>query len=109
MEAWQIFLLIAVALIVIGTLYVRHRGKALAGHSAPLGEQLRKGAESIPVYGQFVKVAGVVGKPVNQVLDKFTGAQVSVLKHIPVVGSTVAKPLEWTQSGVKKLNNWLGL
>jgi hypothetical protein len=109
MEPWHILLLLGLILIIVGSIYVRRR-KAVATSSGPsLGVQLRKGAENIPIYGTFVKAAGVVGKPVNTVLDKWTGYQVSAVKHIPVVGNIAAKPLEWSQQGVKKLNNWLGL
>jgi hypothetical protein len=109
METWTILLIILAILFVIGTVYYVRKKRASSVSGPSLGVQLRKGAENIPVYGTFVKVAGVVGKPVNNVLDKFTGYQVTALKHIPVVGNIAAKPLEYSQKYVKQLNNWLGL
>ncbi len=109
METWQILLLIVAILFVIGTVYYVRKKKAAASSGPGMGVQLRKAAENIPIYGTFVKAAGVVGKPVNNVLDKFTGYQVTALKHIPVVGNYAAKPLEYSQKYVKQLNNWLGL
>ena len=97
-----------VAFILIGVFLFR-RQAVVVSKGPSTGEQLRKAAENIPIYGTFVKAAGVVGKPVNNALDKWTGYHVKALQHIPVVGSTIAKPVEWTQQGVKKLNNWLGL
>lgn len=90
-------------------LFAWRRRKAVATSGPGLGVQLRKASENIPIYGTFVKAAGVVGKPVNTALDKWTGYHVTALKHIPVVGNYAAKPVEWSQSGVKKLNTWLGL
>jgi hypothetical protein len=104
-----IAILALVLLFTIAIAVVVSRRHKVVQQSQPGGVALRKAAENIPIYGTFVKVAGVVGKPVNNVLDKFTGYQVKALQHIPVVGTYVAKPLEVTQNTVKKLNNWLGL
>jgi hypothetical protein len=105
------FLIVLGILFVIALLYWNHKRKLAAVPAANngMGVQLRKAAEQIPVYGQVVKVAGVVGKPVNNALDKFTGYQISALKHVPVVGNVLAKPAEIAQSTVKKFNSWIGL
>ena len=109
MDTWKILLLITLAIIVICTIYVKRRKKVVSSGSAGLGVQIRHAAENIPIYGQVIKVAGVVGKPLNNILDKSVSVQINALQHIPVAGAVLAKPLEWSQQGVKKLNNWLGL
>jgi hypothetical protein len=111
MPTWGILLLILALLLVVGTMYSRYRKKKIAAAAANggTGVQLRKMAEQIPVYGQFVKVAGVVGKPLNSGLDKLTQYQINALHHIPVVGGVVAKPLEYGKQFASKVNNWIGL
>jgi len=107
-----IFLILLAILFVIGggVLWSRRHSKLLAmNQGTSTGVQIRKAAENIPIYGTFVKAAGVVGKPVNTVLRKWTDMQVGALKHIPIVGNYAAKPLEVTGSAVNKLNSWLGL
>ena len=111
MNNWHIFLIILGALILIFILYSHHKAKLIAAKPTNngLGVQLRHAAENIPVYGSFVKAAGVVGKPLNNALNRFTEVQSNALKHIPVVGSTLAKPLDYSETVAKKVNNWLGL
>ena len=110
MSTLQILLIVLGLLLVIGLMWRRHtKMVAVPTSNNSLGVQLRKGAENIPVYGTFVKVAGVVGKPLNNALDKFTGYQADALKHIPVVGGVLAKPLDYSRSVAKKVNDWIGL
>ncbi len=106
---WLVIILVTLAVIVTIIYAVRHGNIIAVKKKVPMGEQLRKGAEAIPVYGTFVKAAGIVGKPVNNVLDKWTSMQISAVKHVPVAGKYLAMPAEITQNAVKKLNNWLGL
>jgi hypothetical protein len=108
---WAIVLVIALVLVL---LILRFRTASSSTTVAVAkkdgtGVQLRHLAEKIPFYGGFVQVAGVIGKPLNNILDKATKAQVTALKHIPIVGNIAAKPLELAESGVKKVNSWLGL
>lgn len=103
---------IAIIVAILGLiviLYIRHRRHIIVAAPVSTGVQIRKAAENIPIYGTFVKAAGVVGKPINTGLRKWTDLQVSAIKHIPVVGGVAAKPLELVGGGVNKLNNWLGL
>jgi hypothetical protein len=121
METWQIVLLI-VAILLVFVFYRRHRAKLLAA-SKPTGGlsaldsilkpgqgvSARKAAEAIPVYGTVVKAVGVVGRPLNNTLDKVNKGITSGLQHIPVAGKYLAMPNEIAGKAVKSINNWLGL
>jgi len=108
METWQTLLIIIVGLILVYLWYRKKHPKVVPAAQST-GVQLRKAAEAIPVYGTAVKAAGVVGKPLNKALDKFTQVQIDALKHVPVVGNVLAKPAEISKKYVDQLNGWLGL
>jgi hypothetical protein len=115
--------LIAIAILAI-ILYVRHRkavilaAKPKQGSGLPIldsilkpnqGVAARKAAENIPVYGSVVKVAGVVGRPLNKALDTVNNNVVAGLNHIPIAGKYLAMPNKYAGAAVKSINNWIGL
>lgn len=122
MEVWYVVLIIAVLLAIV--LYVRHR-KAVIVAAAPKatgglpildsilkpnqGVGARKAAEAIPIYGSVVKVAGVVGRPLNKALDTVNNNIVAGLNHIPIAGKYLAMPNKYAGEAVKSINNWIGL
>ena len=122
METWQIVLLVLVVLIAF-FVYRRHRATALAKAKKTTGGlsildsvlkpgdgvAARKAAESIPVYGTAIKAVGIVGRPLNNALDKVNKGITTGLQHIPVVGNYLAMPNEIAGKAVKSINNWLGL
>jgi hypothetical protein len=105
--------IIVVTLVVAWLLYHFRKPKLAvvkpASDPSSLGVQLRKGAEQIPVYGSFVKVAGVVGKPLNSALDRVNKTITSGIEHIPVVGKYLAIPNQVAGNYIKKFNNYIGL
>jgi hypothetical protein len=111
MPTWAIIVIVALVLLLLVMRFKRPAGGTVVAvaNNNGTGVQLRHLAEKIPFYGGFVQVAGVVGKPVNNILNKATDLQINALKHIPIVGSVAAKPLEIAESSVKKINSWLGL
>jgi len=108
MPTWGI---VAIVAVVVLFLFFRFRKKPAikAAGGASLGVQLRKASENIPIYGTFVKAAGVVGKPVNSALDKVNKGITTGLEHIPVAGHYLAMPNKIAGSTVKKINDWIGL
>ena len=123
MEVWYVVLIIAALLAIV--LYVRHRKAvivAAAAHKATGGLPIldsilkpnqgvgaRKAAEAIPIYGSVVKVAGVVGRPLNKALDTVNNNIVAGLNHIPIAGKYLAMPNKYAGEAVKSINNWIGL
>jgi hypothetical protein len=121
METWQIVLLVLTVIIAF-IVYYRHKAILLAkskptGGLAILdsvlkpgdGVSARKAAEAIPVYGTVVKAVGVVGRPINNALDKVNKGITTGLQHIPVAGKYLAMPNEIAGKAAKSINNWLGL
>jgi hypothetical protein len=122
MEPWHIVLIIAVLILAI-VLYNRRRkailiAKPPSGGGLPIldsilhpnqGVAARKAAESVPIYGTAIKVAGVVGRPLNKALDTVNNNVVAGLKHIPIAGKYLAMPNEYAGKAVKSINNWIGL
>ena len=123
MEVWYVVLIIAVLLAIV--LYVRHRKAVIVAAAAPKatgglpildsilkpnqGVGARKAAEAIPIYGSVVKVAGVVGRPLNKALDTVNNNIVAGLNHIPIAGKYLAMPNKYAGEAVKSINNWIGL